>query len=211
MKSPSSQKIRIQARSVNGHVAANAFSARLKSQPAVRNLRLRVKSGVALQAQLAAFAPHQKHAIGTSMRVMAGNASFDFYGRVLEYKRPALLHVALDAGFRSRIVQARHVSRAMRIVAVRTLHQTFRNAVVLGQRKLRLNGLMACEAQSRFREFEQTVMPPAGVIREMGKLEKITLRIAQISLAGVFHFFHQVRGVAFAAGNPVASVLRVLE
>jgi hypothetical protein len=41
-------------------MAADAFAARLKSQAAVRNRRLIVKAGVALQAEMPAFAPHQK-------------------------------------------------------------------------------------------------------------------------------------------------------
>ena len=63
---------------MNRHMAANTFAAGLESQAAVRHLRLRVKSGVALQAELAAFAPHQKHAVGASVRIVAGDAPSTF-------------------------------------------------------------------------------------------------------------------------------------
>lgn len=134
---------------MHGHMAANAFAAGLEPQAAVRNPLLCVVSGMALQAELAAFATHQKHAIGASVRIVAGNASFHFDRGMLVDKRPALLRMAIHAGFRSWLVQAGHVLRTVRVVAVRTLHQSFRNAMVVGQRKLRLNRLVAGGAKSR--------------------------------------------------------------
>ena len=128
-------------------MTANALAAGLESQPAMRNLCLGVISGMALQAKLAAFPAHQQHAVGTAVRIVARDAALDLYSRMFEHKRPALLHVALDASFRSGIVQAGHIPRAMRVVAVRALQQTFRNTMMLRLRKLRLNGLMAGVAQ----------------------------------------------------------------
>jgi len=44
---------------VNGDVTTGTLAAGLESQSAVRHLRLRVESGVALEAQLTPFAPDQ--------------------------------------------------------------------------------------------------------------------------------------------------------
>jgi hypothetical protein len=196
---------------VNGHVTANAFPAGLKSQPAVRNLRLTVKPGMTLQAKLTALTPNQKHAIGTSVRIVAGHAAFDFYRRMFEHKRPALLHMALDAGFRSGISEARCIPRAVRVMAVRTLHQAFWNTVMLRLRELCLDRLMAGEAERRLGQFEQTVVPPTVFFCELGQVEKIALGIAQVTLTQVLHFVDEVRGVALAAGNSVPGMLGMLE
>lgn len=94
----------------------------------------------------------------------------------------------------------------MGIVAVRTLHQAFRYAVVLGQGKLRLHGLMAAKTKRGFGLLEQAVAQPAPLIGELGQLKEIPLRIAEIALARVLDFVHQVRGVALVTGNAMSRV-----
>ena len=53
--------------------------------------------GMALQAQQIDVAHSQHVRIGTSMGSMAGRAALDFYGLVLEHKRPLLVGVASEA------------------------------------------------------------------------------------------------------------------
>jgi hypothetical protein len=192
-------------------MAAHAFAAGLESQAAMRHGGLGMESGVALQAELAAFAAYQEHVIGAAMGVVAGDAAFDLHGGVLEDVRPALFDVALHAGFPTGIIEADEVFRAMRIVAVGTLHQSFGNAVMLGQSKLRLHGEVAGVAQRGFGALQQAVVQPARLVGQLRKLEEIGLGITQETFAVVFHFIDQVRGVALIAGDAVAGVLRVRE
>lgn len=107
---------------------------------------MRVKAGVTLQTELAPFAAHQQHAVGAAMRIVTTDAPFDFYGGVFVHKGPALFHVTVHASFRSGLVEAGQILRAVRIVAVRALHQPFRDAMVLRQGELGLNGEMASKA-----------------------------------------------------------------
>lgn len=83
------------------------------------------------------------------MRIMAGGASLFFDRRVLEDKWPGGVDVALRAnqslpGTGSQIVRR---ERPMRIVAIRTRHESFVDAVVLGLRKIYFDVAMASIAQ----------------------------------------------------------------
>jgi hypothetical protein len=92
-----------------GNVAANTFAAGLKTQSAMRNGSLSLKSGVTLQAQLAAFATNQQHAIRTSMRTVARDAAagipHNFSRRMLIDKGAVFLDVTCGACFRDRLNQ----------------------------------------------------------------------------------------------------------
>ena len=156
-------------------MAANAFARGLETEAAVRNCGLRVKAGVTLQTELAPFAAHQKHAVGAAMRIVATDAAFDLYGGMFVHKGAALLDVTVHASFRSRLVETGHILRAVRIVAIRTLHQPFGNAMVLRQCKLGLNGEMAGKAQRGLRLLQQTVVQPAGFLGQPGHLERSAL------------------------------------
>jgi hypothetical protein len=59
----SSQQVHIEVGAVNRNVASSALTAGLKSKPSVRRLGQLVESGMTLQAELAAFATDQQHAI----------------------------------------------------------------------------------------------------------------------------------------------------
>ena len=192
-------------------MAADALAAGLVSEFAVRRSQLAVESGMALQAELPAFAPDQKHAVGAAVRIVAGDASFDFHRRMLEYERPALFDVAIHAGFRARLVEGGHVLRTVRVVAVRTLHQPLGNAMVFGLRELRLHRLVAVVAQGGLGALEHAVMPPAIFIGDLRKLEEVALGITHVAFCGVLHFIDQMGGVALVAGNAVAGVLGMLE
>ena len=193
-----------------GDVAPNAFAAGLEAQAAMRNLR-GVKFRMAFQAKLAPLAPHQQHPVVAPMRIVASGAAFHLHRRMLVDKRSTLLHVALHAGFRACAYQAGCIYASVRIVAVRTLHQAFRNAVVFRQGKLCLNRLVAPEAKCRLRLLQQAVMQPASLVGQLRQLKEIRLRVLQIALAQIFNFVHKVRGMALIAGNAVARMFGVFE
>jgi hypothetical protein len=197
---------------VHGDVAANAFAGGLETEAAVRNCGLCVKAGVALQTELAPFAAHQQHAVSAAMRVVTTDAAFYLYGGMFVHKGAALLDVTVHASFRSWLIQAGHILRAVRIVAIRTLHQPFGNAMVLRQCKLGLNREMAGKAQRGLRLLQETVVQPTGFLGQPGHLEEMRLRIAQISAAAVIlYFLNQVRGVALIAGNAMSGVFGMFE
>ena len=129
-------------RPMDRHVAPYTFAHRGKAQAAMRNIR-RQGIDVALQAEEAAFAPDEQHSCNRSVRTVAGDAAFDFNGRMLENERPALLGMTVDAAFPVRSAKHRLVAGSMRTVTVRTLHKPFRNAVVTRQCELRLDHAMA--------------------------------------------------------------------
>ena len=196
---------------MHGDVAANAFAGGLETQAAVRNLRLRVKAGVTLQTELARFAAHQKHAVGTAMRIVTTDAAFYLYGGVLVHKGAALFHMTVHASFGSRLVETGHVFRSVRIVTVRTLNQPFGNAMVRRQCELGLNAEVAGKAQRGLRLFQETVVQPAVFVGQPGHLKEMSLRIGQISAAMILYFVNEVRRVALIAGDAMSSVFGVFE
>ena len=111
-----------------------------------------------MQTELARFAAYQKHAVGAAMWIVTTDAAFDLYGGVFVHKGGALFHVTIYAGFRTGLVEAGHVFRSVRIVAVRTLDQPFGNAMVLRQCELGLKAEMAGKAQRGLRLFQETVV-----------------------------------------------------
>ncbi len=192
-------------------MAAGALAAGLKAEPAVRHACLIVVSGMALQAELPPFAPHQQHAIGAAVRGMANGAAFYLQRRVFMDEWPALFRVAVDAGLRIRLVQAGAIQRAMRIVAVAALHQALRDAMVYRQRKLRLHRAVAVKAQRGLGLLQQTAVQPAHLVGNLRHLEKVALWRTQVALALVFDFSHQVRGVALVARKPMGRMGRMLK
>ena len=56
---------------------------------------------VALQTEESLLPARQQHLVDASVRIVARQTPFHFDRRMLEDKRPAFLHVALDAGFPS--------------------------------------------------------------------------------------------------------------
>src|ERR1700733_4138888 len=192
-------------------MAAGTLAASLEAEARVRHARLTVESVVALQAELAAFTPHQQHAIGAAVRIVAGSAAFYLCRRMLVDAGSALFHMALDASLKVRFVEAGQVRRAVRVVAVRTLHQVLRHAVMNGQRELSLNRPVTSKTKRWLGLLQQAVMQPANLIRQARRLEEIALRVAEISFALIFDFFHQMSGVALVARQTVRSVRRMFE
>ena len=172
---------------------------------------LTVERGVALQAELPALTTHQEHAVGVAVRIVADHATLNSYRRMLEDVRPALLHVALDAGLPVRLVQAGPVQTAVRTVAVGALHQSFGDTVMDRQGKLGFDRAVTGVAGLRLGLLEQAVVQPADLVRKLRDLEEVGLRVGKAALALVLDFVHQVRGVALVAGKAVRGVLGVGE
>src|ERR1700719_1290059 len=145
------------------------------------------------------------------MRIVTTDAAFDLYDGVFVHKGAALFHVTVHASFRSKLVETGHVFGSVRIVAIRTLHQPFGNAMVLRQCELGLNREMAGKAQRGLRLFQEAVVQPAGFVGEPGHLKEMSLRVGQISAAVIFYFLNEVRTVALIAGDAMSSVFGVFE
>ncbi len=185
-------------------MATGTFAAGLKTQARVRHAGLTVESVVALQAKLAALAAHQQHAVSAAVRIVAGGAAFHLRGRMLVQIRPALLRMALDASFKVRSVEARHVKArgihgAVRVVAIGTLHQLLRHTMMNGERKLGFDRSVARKAQSGFGLLQQAVVQPSNLIRQGRDLKEIGLRVGQVFFALIFDLLHQMSGVALIA------------
>ena len=136
---------------MNRNMASGALTAGLKTQAAVWNARLSVEAGVTLQAELTAFTPHQHEMIGAAVRIVADDAAFHPYGRMLINVRAALFNVALNAGLPVGGIQAGPVHAAVGIMTIRTLDESFRHAMVHGQGKLCLNVAMTAKAEPGLR------------------------------------------------------------
>ncbi len=131
---------------MNGYMATGALAAVLETQAGMRHPGLCVESGVALQAELPPFTPHQQHAIGAAMGIVADDATRNPHGRVFINKGATLLHVALNAGLPIGFLQAGPADATVSVVTIRTLQHLFGNAVVDGQGKLRLDVAMTGKA-----------------------------------------------------------------
>jgi hypothetical protein len=83
--------------------------------------------------------------------------------------------------------------------------------MVFGLRELRLNRLMATEAEGRFGLFQQAIPQPAVFVSDLGELEEIGLRIRQACLARVLYFVHQMGRVTLTAGDAVGGMLGMFE
>lgn len=143
---------------MNRDVAAGAFAAGLKTQPAVGNARRVVKSGVTLQAELASFTPNQKHSVRAAVRRVAGRAAQYLHRSVLVNVRPALLLVAIQATEKIRPVQAGAIQRAVRAMAIGALDQTLRDPMMYRQRELCLNRAVTTKAQRWFGLLQQAAV-----------------------------------------------------
>jgi hypothetical protein len=105
--------------------------------------------GVALQTKFTPFTPNQKHAVRTAVRIVACGAAIDLPGRMFENKRPVFFDMTLRTRFRCRLDQIRCVWGAVWIVAIRALHQSFRNSMMYRQRELSLDHSVARVAKLR--------------------------------------------------------------
>ena len=199
------QKIDIKVGAVDAGVTAGAIAASLETQPPVWNVGCKWID-VALEAQQALLPARQKHSIHASVGRVARRAAFHLYGRVLEYKRPALLGMALGASLPSALSKRGAIGSAMRVVAIGTFHQAFRHAVMGRQRELRLNVAVASIAEFRLGFFQQTAVQPASLLGQPGHGEERGLRHFRACGPRIPRRLHQVRRMAVIAGYAVHRV-----
>jgi hypothetical protein len=197
-------------RPVDRRVTPYTFAHRGKAQAAMRNIR-RLGIHVTLQAEEATFAPHKQHPCNCSVRTVAGDAAFDLHCRMFENEWPALFGMTVDAAFPVRSAKHRLIAGSMRTVAVRTLHQPFRYAVVTRQCELRLDHAMACETQFGLRSPKQIAAQPSGLLVGSGNVKKQFPRAYNLDRPRVIRSFHQVRRMAGVAGDTIEMVLRPIE
>ncbi len=196
---------------MNRNMTARTLATGLEAEPPMGNTGLSVKTGVALQAQLASFTPYQQHAVGTAMGIVASGAAFHLHRGMLVNVGPALFLMAIQAAVKSRPVQAGAVDGTMGIVAISALDQPFRNPMVHRQSELGLHGSVAVEAQCWLRLLEQTAVQPADFVGQLRHLIEVSLRVSTVALALVFDFGDQVRGMALIARQPMGDMGRVLK
>src|SRR4051812_46955597 len=135
-------------------MAAYALTAGLETQTSVRHRSLSAKSRMALQAEFGSFTPDQHHAVHAAVRIVTGHAAFNLSCRMLIDERSVLFDMALGAGFRNCPDEIERVGSAMRVVTIRTFHRAFRNAMMDGKRKLRLNRSVTGVTELRLRRLQ---------------------------------------------------------
>src|SRR5262245_61944770 len=101
---------------------------------------------------------------------------------MFEHEGAAFLDVTVDANFPVRLPQHWLIVCAVSVVAVRALHETFRNAVVYGQRELCMNSRMALEADPWLRQAQQALRQPTIFFFDSGCTEKLCLRQRRFNL-----------------------------
>ena len=90
------------------------------------------------------------------MRRVTNSAALDFRGRVLEYKRPLFVGVALHArGIRASVEPCLfQFESAVRVVAIAALHRAFQHLMMEGAVELRLGLVVTRHAELRLVFFE---------------------------------------------------------
>jgi hypothetical protein len=96
-------------------------------------------------------------------------------------------------------------------VTIRALHEPFRHTVVRRQRKLRLDGCVAAEAQLRLRFPEQAFVQPAGFLGEYGSGKELCLCGLGFHALAVLCAYQQVSRMALVAGDALQLVFGTIE
>ena len=130
---------------------------------------------------------------------------------MLVHERAVLFDVALCAGFRNRPDQIESVGSAVSIVTIRTLHRSFGNPMMHGQRKLRLYRSVTGIAELRLWRFQKAVSEPAHLIRSGDDLEELRLGGREFTLAWILVLADEVRRMACIAGNALRRMLGMIE
>jgi hypothetical protein len=107
--------------------------------------------------------------------------------------------MALSTGFGGRFDEARWIQSAVRVVAIRTLHQPLGHSMMNGLRELTLYGQVTRVAQLRLCTLHQTVFQPPNLFRSLGNLEKMRLGQLHVTTALIFHLINQMACVAIGA------------
>ena|SRR6185312_1586320 len=141
-------------------MASGTVAQRLEASAAVWHVGIAGRY-VALQAQHPLFPPSQQRLVRTSMRIVAARASLYPHSAVLEHKRPALLHMTLNAGFRPGFYERRPVCSAMWAVAIGALHLALGDPMMPRQRERCPHIGMAPVAEFRLILFQKAAGQPA--------------------------------------------------
>src|SRR5205814_3790919 len=100
---------------------------------------------------------------------------------------------------------------AVRVVTVRTLHQSFRHAMMRRQRKLSLNRRMTGVAQLRLGQSKKTLRQPSILFTDSRRTEKLGLRERRFDLILDSGRVGQMRRVAGLASDAMKLVLRLIK
>ena len=197
---------------VDSDVTANAFTTRREAQPSVRDVGSQ-RIDVTLEAQESPLPSYQQIAIHTAVRCVACDAALQLHGRVLEDERPAFLDMASDACLPIGALQHRLVAAPMRIVTIRTLHETLRNRMVCRQGELSLDGGVTTEAQFRLTVPEQVFGEPAVLLpADRSVAEEVSLNERCETVAGgARSAVGQMGRVAVLTRNAIQLMLRVVK
>jgi len=153
---------------------------------------------MALQAQQSLLTALQQEVVHTSVGSVARRTTFHPHDRVLINKRAALLHVAADAGLPIGLGQLEVIHGAVRVVAIRTLHETLGNPMMFRQRELRLHGPVAGIAKLRLRLLQQAVRQPGILFVQPGDGEEGGLGRLKFGLPCIRHL-NRMDGMAVNA------------
>src|SRR4029079_6175620 len=158
-------------RTMDGHVATGAISARLKAEAPVRHARLLgMRITMTLQADEARFPPREHEARRRPVRCMAHGASFDAHRGVLEDKRAVLLGGAVGARLPSRLIERHRIRGAVRAVAIAALHRSFRHTMMERLCELAAYLLMARIAKRGLRIPQHALAQPSLLGRQLRDL-----------------------------------------
>src|ERR1039457_3885421 len=155
-----SQEKLVGVRSVNAYVACGASLVLGIQQVMPGRLEVHAQAArslgsavVTLQADRKHHRPPQQLSVHGAVRVVTGLAALHPHRRMLVDERPALVHVALQAGLLVPQGLLHHAGTlahaprwgecAVRVVAIRTLHEALVHAMLGGHVELRANGGVA--------------------------------------------------------------------
>ena len=150
------------------------------------------------------------------MRRVANSAALYFRGRVLEYKRPLFVGVALHArGIRASIEPCLfQFESAVRVVAIAALHRAFQHLVMERLRELCLRLVVASHTQLRLVLHKHLWRRQVVGMRREGTYRNERRRRIGLSLRRASKLrgepAREVRGVAIGASHVVAPVLAAL-
>ena len=159
---------------------------------------------VALQAEQVDVADFQHVRVWPAVNHVAGSAPVDLDRRMLVHKRPLLIRVALEADgvLRGRGAHLLWARRAVNVVAIAALHETFVHPVMEGHRKFRLFRQVAAVAKLRLGLREHEFLSFRMMRRVAGDAAHAVLRMERIQRV------HVLRAAGVAREAAIGDFLR---